>query len=123
MGPTLGGVYKIKVLIRDLLKEILQKIFGEEMGGVRGTQCSLLAAIDHCEPEVVQTISCTAGDGRNFASNFWKIFGTRFSQVFGIICISGGHQDLPPGFYHVFILIYLGMSRIQREKPARNQLE
>ena len=36
---------------------------------------------------------------RNFASNFWKMFGIRLSQVFGIICISGGHQDLPPGFY------------------------
>ena len=30
---------------------------------------------------------------------FGKKFGTRFSQVFGITCISGGHQDLPPGFY------------------------
>ncbi len=29
------------MLIRDLLKEILQKIFGEEMGGVRGTQTPL----------------------------------------------------------------------------------
>ena len=40
-----------------------------------------------------------AGDGKKFASNLWIIFGTRFSQVFGIICIPGGHQDLPPGFY------------------------
>ena len=33
MVPTLGGVHKIKILIRDVLKEILQKIFGEERGG------------------------------------------------------------------------------------------
>ena len=42
MALTLGGVHKIQILIRDLLKEILQKIFGEEMGGVRGTQTPLL---------------------------------------------------------------------------------
>ena len=39
-----------------------------------------------------------SGDGRNFASDFWKILGTRFSQVFGIICISGGHENLLIGF-------------------------
>ena len=36
MVPTLGGVHKIQILIRDLLKECLQKNFGEEMGGVQG---------------------------------------------------------------------------------------
>ena len=36
-SPPYGGVHKIQILIRDLLKEFLQKIFGEEMGGVRGT--------------------------------------------------------------------------------------
>ena len=41
MVPTLRGVHKMQILIRDLLKEILQKIFGEEMGGVRGTQTPL----------------------------------------------------------------------------------
>ena len=41
MVPTLGGVHKIQILIRDLLKEFLQEIFGEEMGGVRGTQTPL----------------------------------------------------------------------------------
>ena len=30
------GVHKIQILIRDLLKEFLQKIFGEEMGGGQG---------------------------------------------------------------------------------------
>ena len=39
------------------------------------------------------------GDGKKIASNFLNIFRTRISQVFGIICISGGYQDLPPGFY------------------------
>ena len=33
MVPTLGGVHKIQILIRDLLHEILQKVFGEEWGG------------------------------------------------------------------------------------------
>ena len=37
-----GGVHKIQILIRDLLKEFLQKIFGEEKGGVRGIQTPLL---------------------------------------------------------------------------------
>ena len=60
------------------------------------------------------------GDGKKFASNFWKIFGTRFSQVFGIICISGGYQDVRTGFYQVFTLHTVGISRFQREKPTRN---
>ena len=30
MVPTLGGVHKIQILIRDLLKDVLQKIIGEE---------------------------------------------------------------------------------------------
>ena len=34
MVPTLGGVHKIQILIRDLLKQFLHKIFGEEMRGV-----------------------------------------------------------------------------------------
>ena len=38
MAPALGGVY-------NLLKEILEKSFGEEMGGVRGTQTPLLEII------------------------------------------------------------------------------
>ena len=67
----------------------------------------------------------STGDGRNFASNFWKTIGTIFSQVFGIICISGGHQDLLPSFYQVFTLISVGISRIQDsegktyQKPIR----
>ena len=33
MVPTLrGGVHKIQVLVGDVLKEMLQQIFGEEMG-------------------------------------------------------------------------------------------
>ena len=31
-SPPYGGVHKIQILIRDLLKESLQKIIGEEMG-------------------------------------------------------------------------------------------
>ena len=33
--PPKGWVHEIQILIRDLLKEFLQKIFGEEMGGAR----------------------------------------------------------------------------------------
>ena len=36
MVPTLGGVHKMQILIRDLLKEFLQQIFGEERGGLGG---------------------------------------------------------------------------------------
>jgi len=50
MAPTLGGVHKIQILIRDLLKEFLQKIFGEEMGGSGG-------------PRPPYSIRCTA-DGK-----------------------------------------------------------
>ena len=56
---------------------------------------------------------------KNVASIFWKMFGTRCSQVFGIICISGGYQDLLPGFYQGFTLNSLGMFRFQRGKPIR----
>ena len=35
--PTIGGVHKLLILLEDLVKENLQKIFGEEIGGVRGT--------------------------------------------------------------------------------------
>ena len=33
-----GGVHKIQILIRELLEDFLRNFFGEEMGGVRGTQ-------------------------------------------------------------------------------------
>ena len=33
-----GGVHKLMILLRDLPKDLLRKLFGEEMGGVRGTQ-------------------------------------------------------------------------------------
>ena len=54
ISPTIGGVHELMILLRDLLKEQLQHIFGEEMGGVRGTQtpslnndkCSLLFLSD-----------------------------------------------------------------------------
>ena len=42
-----------------------------------------------------------ADDGRNLASNDWKRCWTMFSQMLTIICISGGYQDLPLGFYQV----------------------
>ena len=41
ISPTIGGVHKLMILLRDLVKERLQNIFGEEMGGVRGTQTPL----------------------------------------------------------------------------------
>ena len=37
-SPPKGGVHKLMILLRDLPKEFLRKFFGEEMGGVRGTQ-------------------------------------------------------------------------------------
>ena len=42
------------------------------------------------------------GVGNNFASKFWSIFWTKFSRISGIMCISGGYQDLLPGFCQVF---------------------
>ena len=60
------------------------------------------------------------GDGKKFASKFLKISRTRFAQVFGIICITGGYQDVRTGFYQVFTLHTVGISRFQREKPTRN---
>ena len=40
-SPTIGGVHKLLILLEDLLEDNLQKIFGEEMGGVRGTPTPL----------------------------------------------------------------------------------
>ena len=39
--PTIGGVHKLLILLEDLLEDFLQKIFGEEIGGVRGTPTPL----------------------------------------------------------------------------------
>ena len=63
------------------------------------------------------------GDGRNFASIFCLSFlGTRFSKVLGMICISGGSQDLPPSFYQVFTLIQLGMFKFYiGNLPGKNK--
>ena len=36
-----GGVHKIQILIEDFLKEFLRNFFGEEIGGVKGTQAPL----------------------------------------------------------------------------------
>ena len=46
MVPTLGGVHKIQISIRDLLKDFFQKIFGEEMGGGQGE--TPLLFVDFC---------------------------------------------------------------------------
>ena len=45
ISPTIGGVHKLMILLRDLVKEVLLKIFGKEMGGVRGTQTPLCKAL------------------------------------------------------------------------------
>ena len=37
-SPPKGGVHELMILLMDLPKEFLSKFFGEEMGGVRGTQ-------------------------------------------------------------------------------------
>ena len=42
------------------------------------------------------------GVGINSASKYWNAFWSRFSNISDIICISGGYQDLLPGFYQVF---------------------
>ena len=46
-SPTIGGVHKLMILLRDLLKEQIQKIFGKDMGGVRGTQTPLWYVQNH----------------------------------------------------------------------------
>ena len=40
--PPYGGVHKLMILLRDLVKKQIPKILGEEMGGVRGTQTPFL---------------------------------------------------------------------------------
>ena len=40
--PPYGGVHKLMILLRELVKDVLRKIFGEEMWGVRGTQTPLV---------------------------------------------------------------------------------
>ena len=36
ISPIIGGVHKLMILLRDLVEEIVQKIFGEEMEGGQG---------------------------------------------------------------------------------------
>ena len=60
------------------------------------------------------------GDGRNFANQFWEQIGTKFSRILGISSLSGGYQDLLLGFYQVFTLNSVGISKFQREKSTRN---
>ena len=36
ISPTIGGVHKLMILLRDLVKDNLQRIFGEEMGRGQG---------------------------------------------------------------------------------------
>ena len=36
ISPTIGGVHKLMILLRDLFEEKIQKIFCEEMGGSGG---------------------------------------------------------------------------------------
>ena len=54
---------------------------------------------------------------------FGHIVGPDISQVFGIICISGGYPDLLPGFYQVITPISVGISRIHKGKPIRHLSE
>ena len=35
ISRTIGGVHKLMISLRDLVKEKIRKIIGEEMGGVR----------------------------------------------------------------------------------------
>jgi len=44
-------------------------------------------------------------------------------NVVGIICTSGGYQDLLPGFYQGFTLNSVRNFRCQRDKPTRKLLE
>ena len=56
MVPTLGGVHKIQILIRDVLKDFLQKIFGEEMGGGQGDPDPLMLSTCHSNMSKLLTV-------------------------------------------------------------------
>ena len=60
------------------------------------------------------------GVGINTASKVHNRCWIRFSNISDIICISGGYQDLLPGFYQVFIFSSPGVSRFQRGNPSRH---
>ena len=47
------------ILIRDLIKENIQNIFGEEMGGVRGTQTPLLLLLKRIQNLIKHIFSDT----------------------------------------------------------------
>ena len=64
----------------------------------------MLSSLNFGFPEFVGGHGGFTGVGRNFASKFWNSFQARFPLIFGIICVSGVYQDLPPGFYQVFTL-------------------
>ena len=52
ISPTIGGVHKLMILLRDLAKETLQNIFGEEMGGVTGNQTPLMGLLAWTEGSI-----------------------------------------------------------------------
>ena len=69
MAPTLGGVHKIQILIRDLLKEFLEQIFGEEMGGSGGPRPPYVKTPSWCRDMTKQSEQFkTTVDGTKFAS-------------------------------------------------------
>ena len=54
-----GGVHKLQIWIRDLLKEVLQQIYGEEMSetyvfteDIFPIVSGLDARIEHCQPQI-----------------------------------------------------------------------
>lgn len=52
----------------------------------------------------------------------WNTCLTSLLMNFKHKCVSGGYQDLAPGFHQVFTLIWLGMYRNCNGTPTRNQL-
>ena len=67
MVPTLGGVHKIQILIRDLQKACLQQIFGEEMGAgggnVQGNFLDMSKENPEKSPGHVRCLPITCGPG------------------------------------------------------------
>ena len=65
MVPTLGGVHKIQILIRDLLKDLFyKKSSAKKCGGSGGPR----PLIENIFVETFQRLIHIAVGGRNFAS-------------------------------------------------------
>ena len=102
MAPTLGGVHKIQISIRDLLKEFFHKFSAKKWGGSGGprppycfSMFFLLGFSDVVSPMCFP--SCLAGKTNFFAptQSRAKVNGSRRKKYKGVGVVATPHAVLP----------------------------